>query len=154
MKAIDKAIRLDMERFSLNIKELAPKNSKYIGLSNYKIVDFIHVDGKRVRTNSNRLYESINMVVKSDTKNRTVYQVGSFGDLPYYDDAVLKQTIEVAYHFGRSEYGDIRYNGSKIVHRPNRNYLYYMKGINEMRSLIGKWNNQVIKTEESIGEYL
>lgn len=153
MKAIENSIRMDMELFARKVKELAPQNSNYVGLSNYKVVDYIHVDGARVRTNSNNLYNSINMVETLRTNNRTIYQVVVVGDVPYYEQAVLSPEIEVAFHYGRTEYGSVRYSNSIVTRKTNRNYLYYIKGEVEMRALISKWNNQTFTTTEKIGDY-
>lgn len=148
---IELKLKTDANNFGRKVKELAPKNSSYIGLDNGKLVDYIYVEGKRVRTNSNNLYNSINTTqVYGNGKSIITKVVVDSGKVPYYDAAVLKSTREVALHYGRTEYGSKRYGNSRIKIKQNRNYLYYMLGEQYMIEFMGKWNGRTIKIEDSI----
>ena len=49
----------DFMKLTQTLKDLAPKNSTYQSRDNGKLVDYIYVDGKRTRSNTNNLYNSI-----------------------------------------------------------------------------------------------
>ena len=71
------------------IKGLAPQNSKYVGLDNFKKADYIFVNNKKVFTNTNKLYNSV--VARDRFKGTTlVHDVYvSSASVPYYKKAVL-----------------------------------------------------------------
>ena len=153
-----KQIMLELENDARNltrvIKGHAPRNSKYISNDNGRLVDYIYVDGKRVRSNTNRLYEAITFVSSSSATNETTFSTIVQGKIPYYEDAVLKPTLTYARHFGRSEYGSLRYGAnSREITKPNRNYLFHMKAESTLSDIINKWNGKVFHTKESIGDY-
>lgn len=143
----------DFMKLTQTLKDLAPKNSTYQSRDNGKLVDYIYVDGKRTRSNTNNLYNSIGFDIEfvgNDIVSRTVVS----GSVPYYDKAVLKPTLTVATHHGRVEYGNDRYPTSIVGEVINRNYLYYMfQGEIEMLGLKSKWDGKTFKVESSIGDF-
>lgn len=150
---LESIILLEMRNFTNSLKELAPYNSQYRGLLNYQPVNFIHVDGKRVRTNTNTLRNSINFRY-TKTGNNIVAQTYVAGNLPYYDKVVNSPTITYAIHYGRTEYGSLRYSNSKEITKANRNYQYYVRtGESLMRNLVGKYNGATLYSDKSIEEY-
>lgn len=127
-----------------HIKSLAPQNSKYVSMYEKNLVDFIFVDGKRVYTNTGKLKNSIMFESSKD-----LYVTKSVG-VPYYEKAVLRPTITVAYHYFRTEYGMKRYHAtseelakgeywreSVEYEKENRNYLYYMKAKDYIQHQLG-----------------
>lgn len=152
---IEQEIIRDSKKFGIQIKELAPQNSTYISYDKGKLVDYIYVEGKRVRTNSNRLYENIYQTIQYTDKRNMLFQtVVNKSRVPYYNEAVLSKTRTVAYHYLRSEYGKLRYSKSIERVKENKNYMYYMKGIAFMESLINKWNGKVFTISNDIGEFV
>lgn len=151
--AIEGEIKRDLELIYRHIKSLAPQNSRYVSVDRGRVVDYIYVDGKRVRTNTNNLFNSVSIGERSSGNGKDlvsiVYVDG--GRVPYYQKAVLSPTLRVAKHFGRTEYGSKRY-GSESVERDviNRNYLYYMKAEGYVSSVIGKYNGREYKISDSI----
>lgn len=152
-KVIENELLKDMEYFTKKVKELAPKNSSYKSNFNGKLVDFIFVDNKKVKTNTNRLYESITFDYKTLGGKNIVAQTVVRGDVPHYDKAVLSKVIHYARHYGRTEYGNVRYPNSVEHTKPNRNYLYYMKGEKYMQMVVNKWNGQTLKVRDKIGDF-
>lgn len=141
----------DGRKFSEGVKNLAPQNSKYVSIDKGKVVDYIYVDGRRVRTNTNNLFQ--NVVFKQEGLNNDTIVMKTVVDtsvVPYYDKAVLSKTLTVAKHYRRTEYGSIRYGSSIEYQKENRNYLYYMRGESLMRELISKWNGKTIEVEDDI----
>lgn len=141
----------DGRRFSEQIKNLAPQNSKYVSIDQGKIVDYIYVDGKRVRTNTNNLFQ--NVVFKQEGLNNDRIVMKTVVDtsvVPYYEKAVLSKTLTVAKHYRRTEYGSVRYGASIEYKKENRNYLYYMRGESLMQGLISKWNGKIIEVTDDI----
>lgn len=135
---------------SSRIKELAPKDSKYVSNDNGKLVDYIYVDGKRTRTNSNTLYNSIQFDLEYNGKNMIAKTVVK-GDIPYYEKVVDRRTITVARHYRRSEYGSVRYGSSVIFEKDNRNYNYYVAGAkHEARRFRRRWNGKTFKITDNI----
>lgn len=113
----------------------APLNTKYVGLYNYKPVNFIFVDGKRVFGNTNNLYNSVqeNIVEQG---NGFVHRVSvSSSRVPYYQRAVLSQTLTRFFHYGRLDYG-MGYAQSKVQRVINRNYKYYEKAYPTITSIV------------------
>ena len=143
----------DFMTLTRTLKELAPKDSSYQSKDNGKLVDYIYVDGKKTRTNTNTLYNSINFdleFVGKDIVSRTVVK----GDVPYYEKAVLRPTLTVAHHYGRVEYGTKRYPTSIVGEVINKNYKYYVyQGELEMLGLKSKWDGRTFKVENGIGEF-
>lgn len=139
------------------LKGLAPQNSKYVGLDNFKRADYIFVNNKKVFTNTNKLYNSV--VARDRFKGTTlVHDVYvSSASVPYYRKAVLSPTLTRARHYGRLEYGETRYSNSVswknslVEEVPNRNYLYYEKAIPFIKAEIGKYNNKKIVVSDDIG---
>ena len=139
------------------VKELAPQNSSYIGLDNFKPSNYIFVNNKRVYTNSGKLKNS---VIESVTKKgvnivHEIYVPAS--SIDYYEKAVLSPTLTRTKHFGRIDYGTVRYYGGQKWYEnsrdevvENRNYLYYMKGESFARSVINKYNGMKIYVEDDI----
>lgn len=141
----------DGRRFSEEIKNLAPQNSKYVSIDNGKVVDYIYVDGRRVRTNTNNLYQNVVFKQEGLNNDRIVMKtVVDTGLVPYYEKAVLSKTLTVAKHYRRTEYGAKRYAVSIEYKKENRNYLYYMRGESLMRNLISKWNGKSIEVSDNI----
>lgn len=152
--AIEQEIIADATTFATKVKYLAPQNSKYISIDRGKLVDYIYVDNKRVRTNTNRLFESIYMTRQYTKGADMLFQVVSkSGKVPYYHDAVLKKTRTVAQHYMRTEYGSTRYSNSVERQKENKNYLYYMKGVPFLQEFIGKWNGRTIRVSDDIGDF-
>lgn len=138
------------------MKNLAPENSSYIGLYNFKKVDFIFVNNKRVYTNTGTLKNSVMQSVK-DNGGSIVYDIYVPDSLvPYYDRAVLSKTLTRARHYGRIDYGTVRYTNvdrwkeSFEEEVDNRNYLYYMKAEGYVNSIISKYANQKFYVEDDI----
>ena len=153
-KQIMLEIEQDARKLTNIIKGHAPRNSRYQSNDNGRLVDYIYVEGKRVRSNTNRLYESITFRNENLGTNQTTFSTVVQGDIPYYEEAVLTPTIRYARHFGRSEYGSIRYGSNSIEYdKPNRNYLFYMKAESAMLDIVSKWNGKVYHSKESIGDY-
>lgn len=151
---VEDLLMKEMQDFTFKIQALAPYKSSYMSDLRGELVPFIHVDGKRVRTNSNRLHDSITFKYVHTNGLDIVAQTVVSGSIPYYDDAVLKPTREVARHYGRTEYGSIRYADSKIKIKENKNFMYYMKGEHHMQDLISKWNNVTIEVTDDMGDFL
>ena len=130
-----------MRIFLSNYKNLAPQNSNYISKDRGRLVDYIYVDNKKVRTNSNRLYQGVRSQVSKNGNTLTLSTLAG-GNISYYEKAVLSPTRKVAYHYGRTEYGDVRYDSIEID-KENTNYLYYLKGTGELYDFINKYNGKV-----------
>lgn len=151
--AIEGEIKRDLELIYRYIQSLAPQNSRYVSIDRGRVVDYIYVDGKRTRTNTNNLFNSVSIGERSSGNGKDlvsiVYVDG--GRVPYYQRAVLSPTLRVAKHFGRTEYGRKRY-GSESVEKDvvNRNYLYYMKAEGYVASIIGKYNGREYRITDSI----
>lgn len=144
----------DTRKFHEDVKKLAPQNSTYIGKDNGKVVDYIYVDGKRVRSNTNNLYNSILQRIEgSSGKNMTIKTYVDTSQVPYYDRAVLSPTLLVAGHYGRVDYGNKRYVGSVEFTKENRNHLYYLEGQESLRNFINKWNGLVVEIEDSLEDF-
>ena len=144
----------DYLNFHNQIKSLAPQNSSYRSKEKGRLVDYIYVDGKRVRTNTNNLFNSITYIQEDYAGSNMIFKtVVDTSRVPYYDKAVLQPYLTVAFHYGRTEYGDTRYAESSTTLKENRNYLYYLKGQNLMTQLISKYNGRVVETDESIGDF-
>ena len=141
------------------LKELAPINSKYSGIDNFKKVNYIFVNNKKVHTNSGNLKRAV--VARENKKGiNIVHDVYvSSASVPYYKKAVLSPTLTRARHYGRLEYGDIRYSNnirwkSSIVENvANRNYMYFQKGVGFIRSEIGIYNGKKIYVSDDIGRW-
>lgn len=141
----------DGQRFSDRVKNLAPQNSKYVGRDNGRLVDYIYVEGQRVRSNSNTLYNNISYVQQGISGKELVLKtVVNSGAVPYYDEAVMQPNRTVAIHYGRQEYGSKRYSNSVELVKENRNYLYYMRGSVFMEELINKYNGKTVIVDESM----
>lgn len=151
--AIEGEIKRDLELIYRYIQGLAPQNSRYVGIDNGRVVDYIYVEGKRVRTNTNNLFSSVSMGEESlgSGKNLVSRVYVDSGRVPYYQKAVLSPTLKVAKHFGRTEYGSKRY-GSESVEKDvvNRNYLYYMKAEGYVANILGKYNGREYRITDSI----
>lgn len=142
-----------------HLKELAPSGNTYKGIDNFKPVEYIFVNNKRVYTSTGNLKRS---VVARERKNginmiHDVYVSGA--SVPYYAKAVLSQTLTRAKHYGRLEYGETRYTSnvrwksSVIETISNRNYMYFQKGIGFIRSELGKYNGKKIYVSDDIGRW-
>lgn len=149
---IESEIIKDFETFANQVKNLAPQNSTYISKHNGKVVNYIFVEGKRVKTNSNRLYESINTKMSRQGNDLTLEVVAGEG-INYYEKAVLHKNRKVAYHYSRTEYGSKRYEGSKVVNKENTNYLYYMNGVSFMQQFISKYNGKIYRVKGEIPKW-
>ena len=136
------------------IKNLAPQNSKYRSYDRGKLVNYIYVDGRRTYSNTNKLFNSVVNTIVQDGNTIISKIYVDKSKVPYYEKAVLQPTITYAKHFGRSEYGKIRYGQSRLITKKNRNYLYYMKGALEVSSVIGSWNGSVINVTDNIEDYM
>ena len=75
------------------------------------------------------------------------------GNVPYYNNVVNNPTITYARHYGRSEYGNVRYSNSKEITKNNRNYKYYKDGNQYVMNLMTKYNGKSYKVTDSIGGY-
>lgn len=151
-KDIEANIISDFNDFFIKLRDLAPYNSNYISVHEGKVVDYIFVGGKRVRTNSNKLFQNINKVEEITANNgKTLKVVVDTSNVPYYSRAVLEETRTVARHYGRTEYGDLRYGSSREYQKKNDNYLYYMKGQTYLAEFINKWNNTTFEVVEGMG---
>lgn len=151
---IELELKADLETLTKSLKELAPKDSTYTGLYNYRKSDFIFVEGKRVYTNTNSLYNSITYDLKTTSGKNLIATTKVVGDIPYYDKVVNEPFITVALHYGRSEYGSIRYPSSEIYQKENRNYNYYVEqGLIEMLGLSLEWNGRTFNVKDKIGDF-
>lgn len=136
-------------------KELAPHNSKYISNHRGKLVDYIFVNGKRVRTNTNNLFNNVFLRESPlGDGNGLSYRIFvNGGNVPYYNNVVNRPMIIYARHYGRSEYGNVRYSNSKEITKNNRNYKYYKDGNQYVMNLMTKYNGKSYKVTDSIGGY-
>lgn len=153
-EVIEGRILDDMEDFTRLIQSMAPKNSVYVSKDRGKVVDYIYVDGKRVRSNTNTLFNSIVFSYNNTNGKDIIAQTKVQGNIPYYERAVLSQRLDVASHYGRIEYGSQRYADSEEFSVLNRNYMYYMEGEHLMRALVNKWNGLEIPVSNKIGDFL
>lgn len=152
-------LSISLSNIHKHLESLAPENSSYVGLDNFKKSDYIYVNNKRVYTNSGKLKRSI--ATKTNMKGTTmVHDVYvSSSNVPYYNRAVLSPTLTRVVHYGRIEYGNTRYynevswKSSKESVVPNRNYLYYQKGIDYIRAELGKYNGRKIEVSDDIGRW-
>lgn len=135
------------------IRNLAPQNSKYRSYDGGKLVNYIYVNGRRTYSNTGNLHRSVVNSIVNDGNVITSKIYVDKSAVPYYEKAVLSPTITYAKHFGRSEYGQVRYGSSRLVTKKNRNYLYYMKGALEASSVIGAWNGLTFNVTDSIENY-
>lgn len=145
------------------IKELAPQNSSYKGIFNWRPVNFIHVMGRRVFTNSGRLRNSISTKTISQGLNQVKLIYADGNQVPYYQKAVLQPTIQrvTLNKYGRTEYADDKgniklYGDDKITNITNRNYMFYKKeGKLEtaLRSMVTSYRGEVTVTDKK-GEWV
>lgn len=152
-EAIVNMISGDMLRIYNHIKDLAPQNSKYISIDNGKPVNYIYVNNKRVSTNTGNLHSSVSQVINYGS-NKLVHQVFVDGSrVPYYERAVLSPRLSRAKHYGRTEYGNTRYQQSKEETVENRNYLYYMNALPFVKNIIQSYNGKKYYVSDNIGGY-
>lgn len=154
-------LQASINKIHIHLRDLAPKDSKYVGVDNFKPVDFIYVNNNRVYTNSNTLWNSVSL--RENRKGVDLiydtYVPGSA--VPYYEKVVYNKTITRAYHYGRLEYGDVRYRGNEVSWKnsmeqevPNRNYMYYQKAESFIKAeLIGRYDGLKIEVSENIKEW-
>lgn len=137
-------------------KGLAPQNSEYMSNHRGKLVDYIFVNGKRVRTNTNNLFNNVFLRESplGDGKGLRYSVVVNGGNVPYYNNVVNRPMIIYARHYGRSEYGDVRYTNISVEKtKKNRNYKYYKDGNQYVMNLMTKYNGKTYKVTDSIGGY-
>ena len=152
-------ISLSLNSIHQHLKSLAPSNSKYTGIDAFKKVDYIFVNNKRVHTNTGRLKNSV--MARDKTKGASlVHEVYVSGaSVPYYAKAVLKPTLTRAMHYGRLEYGETRYTSnvrwkqSLVQEVDNRNYMYFKKGADFIRTELMKYNGRKIYVSDDIGRW-
>ena len=152
-------ISLSLNSIHQHLKSLAPSNSKYTGIDAFKKVDYIFVNNKRVHTNTGRLKNSV--MARDKTKGASlVHEVYVSGaSVPYYAKAVLRPTLTRAYHYGRLEYGETRYTSnvrwkqSLVEEVNNRNYMYFQKGADFIRTELMKYNGRKIYVSDDIGRW-
>lgn len=136
------------------LKALAPYNTSYQSNMNGKLVPFIFVNGRRVYGNTNTLYNSVEHSIVEEGNNLTSRVYVDSSKVPYYEKAVLSPTIQYARHYGRSEYGSVRYAKSVEKVKKNRNYLYYMNGaVTTVLPILAEYNGREIKVTDSINKY-
>lgn len=136
-------------------KSLAPQNSEYMSNHMGKLVDYIFVNGKRVRTNTNNLFNNVFLRESplGDGKGLRYSVFVNGGNVPYYNNVVNNPTITYARHYGRSEYGSVRYSNSVEKTKKNRNYKYYKDGNQYVMNLMTKYHGKNYKVTDSIGGY-
>ena len=153
VKEVEENILKDSRSALEKIRQLAPQNSRYKSYDRGKLVNYIYVDGRRVFTNSNNLFNSLKVETRNQPFSKVIELVVSENDVPYYREAVLERTRIVARHFGRTDYGKLRYGTSEMVVKGNRNYMYYDDGIQYVKDVIAKWDGKIINVTDSIGEW-
>lgn len=154
--AIERELFNDIWDIHLAIKDLAPQNSKYTSRHRGKTVNYIFVDNVKTYTNTNNLFNSVQLKERSSSNShdKTYVTFVSSGKVPYYEKAVLRPTLPIAYHSAKIEYGKYRVQSSWEEEIENRNYMYYMKAQGRVKNMISKWDGKVFKVKESIGGYL
>lgn len=151
--SIIQMIEFDIKRIHLAIQNLAPENSKYVSYDNGKLVNYIYVNNRKVTTNTGNLKSNVQLKSMSGN-NRIDYTISVDGSaVPYYERAVLSPTLTRARHYGRTEYGSKRYSKSVEQQVENRNYMYYMKALGEVQSIISGLNGSVYYVKDDIGVY-
>ena len=153
VKEVEENILKDSRSALEKIRQLAPQNSRYKSYDRGKLVNYIYVDGRRVFTNSNNLFNSLKVETRNQPFSKVIELVVSENDVPYYREAVLERTRIVARHCRRTDYGKLRYGTSEMVVKGNRNYMYYDDGIQYVKDVIAKWDGKKINVTDSIGEW-
>jgi hypothetical protein len=147
-------LRNRFETIHKELKALAPQNTTYVSNFRGKLAPFIFVEGRRVFGNTNNLFNSVEHTIIEQGNNLTSRVYVDSSKVPYYEKAVLSPTIQYARHYGRSEYGSIRYAKSVERVKKNRNYLYYMSGaVTTVLPILAQYNGKEFKVTDSINKY-
>lgn len=148
-------LNVSFNKIYAHLRDLAPYNTTYVGIDNYKQVDYIFVENKRVRGNTNTLRNSVVQSQELLGKAQLTHKVSvSSASVPYYEKAVLSNTLTRAKHYGRLEYGNVRYANSTIEIVTNRNFEYYMQGLSFVQGEIRQYNNRKYHVSDDIKEWM
>lgn len=142
------------------IKNLAPQNSQYKGYyRGYDTRDFIMVDGEQVFTNTNNLFNSVDLRIDKIGKNITATTFVDGNRVPYYERAVLYEMMEITLIDGTKLTMDYGENPpvlpiSDSYYRQNRNFMYFMKAIPFIKARHKSLDGKVYRVSNGIGEFL
>lgn len=157
-REIETKIRNEILNSHRAIKDKAPQNSEY--RSNYRgeMFNFILVNNNPVYTNTNNLYNSVDLKYEGlgFNKNITAITYVDGGRVPYYARAVLSPTLETVIIRGARDYGEeaLSYGGTKkIDYIENRNYLYYMKAKEEVHSRIKSFDGMKFHIKDRLEDF-